>query len=152
MSRGQALRRRLGEPGASVGLWVSLPSSFTAQAAAMARPDYVVVDEQHGVVGPTELLAMLAAIEVAGAPPLVRVGRNEPWAIGRALDLGAHGVIVPLVNDAAETAAAVAACRYAPAGVRSWGAVRGDPDPAPLCLGQALTDAVATARGEPGGD
>jgi|SRR5215217_647844 len=133
-SRGEALRRRLSGPGASVGLWASLPSNVTAQAAAMAGADYVVVDEQHGSVGPAELLAMLAAIEMSGAAPLVRVLRNEPWAIGRALDLGAHGVIVPLVNDADEAAAAVAACRYAPAGVRSWGVVRGEPDPAPVCL------------------
>jgi 4-hydroxy-2-oxoheptanedioate aldolase len=134
LSRGEALRRRLGEPGASVGLWAAVPSIVTAQAAAMAGADYVVVDEQHGAVGPAEVVAMLAAIEMSGAAPLVRVGRNEPWVIGRALDLGAHGVIVPLVNDAAEAAAAVAACRYAPVGVRSWGVVRGEPDPAPLCL------------------
>lgn len=134
MSRGEALRRRLAEQGASVGLWAAVPSTITAQAAATAGADYVVVDEQHGAVGPPELLAMLAAIEMSGAAPLVRVGRNEPWPIGRALDLGAHGVIVPLVNDADEAAAAVAACRYAPAGVRSWGVVRGEPDPAPVCL------------------
>jgi 4-hydroxy-2-oxoheptanedioate aldolase len=134
VSRGEALRRGLGEPRASVGLWAAVPSTVTAQAAALAGADYVVVDEQHGAVGPAELLAMLAAIEMSGAAPLVRVARNEPWAIGRALDLGAHGVIVPLVNDADEAAAAVAACRYAPTGVRSWGVVRGEPDPAPLCL------------------
>ena len=134
MGRGEALRRRLGEPPASVGFWAAVPSTVTAQAAALAGADYVVVDEQHGVVGPAELLAMLAAIEMGGAAPLVRVARNEPWTIGRALDLGAHGVIVPLVNDAYEAAAAVAACRYAPVGVRSWGVVRGEPDPAPLCL------------------
>jgi len=142
MTRGEALRRRLGEPGASVGLWASVPSTFTAQAAAKAGADYVVLDEQHGAVGPAELLAIVAAIETAGAAPLVRVGRNDPRVIGRALDLGAHGVIVPLVNDADEAAAAVAACRYAPVGVRSWGVVSGEPDPAPLSLVMVETRAA----------
>jgi 4-hydroxy-2-oxoheptanedioate aldolase len=125
-------------------LWAAVPSTVTAEAAAMAGADYVVVDEQHGVVGPAELLAMLAAIEMGGATPLVRVGRNDPRVIGRALDLGAHGVIVPLVDDADEAAAAVAACRYAPTGVRSWGVVRGEPDPAPLCLVMVETRSALT--------
>jgi len=154
MSRGAALRARLREPRASVGLWLSLPSALTAEAAALAGPDYVVVDEQHGAVGPAEMVAMLDAVAAAGAPPLVRVGRNDPWVIGRALDYGAHGVIVPMVDDAREAAAAVAACRYAPEGVRSFGAFRGDPDPAPLCLvmvetraGLEHVDAIARTPG-----
>jgi 4-hydroxy-2-oxoheptanedioate aldolase len=133
-SRGEALRSALRAPGTSIGLWAALPSAFTAGLAAAAGSDYVVVDEQHGAVGPAELLSMLDAIAAAGRPPLVRVGRNDPWAIGRALDLGADGVIVPLVESADEAAAAVAACRYAPKGIRSYGALRGGPDPAPVCF------------------
>jgi 4-hydroxy-2-oxoheptanedioate aldolase len=141
-ARGDALRASLRAPGASIGLWAALPSPFTAGLAAAAGPDYVVVDEQHGAVGPAELLAMLDAIGAAGRPALVRVGRNDPWVIGRALDLGAHGVIVPLVESAEQAAAAVAACRYAPEGVRSFGALRGGPDAAPVCLVM-----IETARG-----
>ena len=141
-SRGDTLRTRLRDPAPSVGLWASIPSAFTAEAGAAAGADYVVVDEQHGAVGPAEMAAMLHAIGAAGAPPLVRVGRNDPWVIGRALDLGAHGVVVPMVDDADEAAAAVAACRYAPTGVRSYGVVRGSPDPAPLCLVMVETAAA----------
>ena len=153
-SPGDTLRTRLREAAPSVGLWASLPSAFTAGAAAAAGADYVVVDEQHGAVGPAELAAMLQAVSAAGAPPLVRVGRNDPWVIGRALDLGAHGVIVPMVDGPEEAAAAVAACRYAPTGVRSFGVVRGDPDPSPLCLvmvetaaGLEHVDAIARTPG-----
>jgi 4-hydroxy-2-oxoheptanedioate aldolase len=63
----------------------------------------------------------------------VRVARNEPWVIGSALDLGAHGVIVPMVEDAEQATYAVAASRYAPDGIRSFGALR-DPGEAPVCL------------------
>jgi 4-hydroxy-2-oxoheptanedioate aldolase len=117
-----------------VGLWANIDSSLTAEAAALAGADYVVVDEQHGVVDPTAMAAMLQAIQLGGAAPLVRVARNDPWVIGHALDLGALGVIVPMVEDAAQAAAALAACRYAPAGVRSVGVVRGEREPEPLCL------------------
>lgn len=141
-SRGEALRARLRGPAASVGLWTSVPSALTAEAAAAAGADYVVVDEQHGATGAAEMLAVLHAIDAAGAPPLVRVGRNDPWMIGRALDRGAHGVIVPMVDDAGQAAAAVAACRYAPGGVRSFGALRGTPDPTPLCLVMVETRAA----------
>ncbi len=140
--RGEGLRAALRAPGTSIGLWAVLPSPVVAGLAAAAGPDYVAVDEQHGAAGPAELLAMLDAIVAAGCPPLVRVGRNDPWLIGRALDLGAHGVIVPLVESAGQAAAAVAACRYAPEGVRSYGALRGGPDPAPVCLAM-----IETARG-----
>ena len=68
------------------------------------------------------------------APPLVRVARNEPFAIGQALDLGAAGVIVPMVEDGEQAARAVAACRYAPEGIRSFGALRAARASEPLCL------------------
>jgi 4-hydroxy-2-oxoheptanedioate aldolase len=77
---------------------------------------------------------MLQAIQAGGAPGLVRVAANDPWVIGNALDLGAQGVIVPMVEDDSQAARAVAACRYAPDGVRSFGALRGAGGPSPLCL------------------
>jgi len=132
-----SLREKLQAGGPAIGLWASIPSALTAEAAALAGPDYVVVDQQHGAVDPATLMAMLQAVAGAGAAPLVRVARNEPFAIGQALDLGAQGVIVPMVESSEEALRAVSACRYAPAGTRSFGALRGNQDPAtqrPLCL------------------
>ena len=129
------LRDRLDAGGtAAIGLWASIPSALTAEAAALAGPDYVVCDQQHGALDPATLMAMLTAIAGAVVPPLVRVARNEPFAIGQALDLGAEGVIVPMVESAEEAAAAVAACRYAPEGIRSFGALRAGAGERPLCL------------------
>jgi 4-hydroxy-2-oxoheptanedioate aldolase len=137
------LRAALGGPGPVLGFWASIPTPLTAEAAAATGAGYVVVDQQHGAAGPAEIMAMLQAVQGAGATPLVRVARNDPWVIGNALDLGAIGVIVPMVDDAAQAARAVAACRYAPEGERSIGVLRaGVPDPAdpgtpgavPLCL------------------
>lgn len=126
------LRAKLRDDPPAIGLWASIPSSLTAEAAALAGPDYVVIDQQHGAVDATTTTAMLQAISGAGVPALVRVARNEAWTIGNVLDLGAAGVIVPMVESGEQAARAVAACRYAPAGIRSFGALRAGGDP--LCL------------------
>jgi len=127
--------------GSAIGLWATIPSPVTAELAARAGADYVVVDQQHGAVGPGDLLVLLQAIQGAGTPALVRVGSHDPWVIGHALDLGAEGVIVPLVDGPEEAAAIVSACRYAPAGRRSWGRVRGDAAEEPLVLAMIETRA-----------
>jgi 4-hydroxy-2-oxoheptanedioate aldolase len=129
-----SLRARLAAGGPAIGLWAAIPSPLTAEAVALAGPDYVVADQQHGALEPTTLMAMLQAIAGAGSAPLVRVARNEPFAIGQALDLGAQGVIVPMVESGEEAARAVAACRYAPEGIRSFGALRAGAGERPLCL------------------
>src|ERR671921_241127 len=100
MSRVEELRGRIAGAPPVVGLWLTIPSSVTAEVAAAAGADYVVVDEQHGAVDAAQLVAMIQAIEAGGAPALVRVARNDPWVIGRALDAGAAGVIVPMVESA----------------------------------------------------
>ena len=134
--------------GSAIGLWCTIPSPAAAELVARSGPDYVVVDQQHGAVSPGELLAMTQAIHGAGRPALVRVGSHDPWVIGHALDLGADGVIVPLVDSAAEAAAIVSACRYQPAGRRSWGRVRGTSEEEPLVLAMIETRAGLEAVGE----
>ena len=107
------------------GLWSMMPgSSFGVELLCAALPDYVCIDCQHGLADPAALVPMLAAAEAAGVTSLVRVPRNDPADIGKVLDAGARGIIVPLVNDASEAARAAAACRYPPEGSRSYGPVR----------------------------
>ena len=136
-----SIRDVLRPDGSAIGLWAAIPSPLTAEVAARSGPDYVVVDQQHGAVGPGELLAMLQAIQGAGTPALVRVGSHDPWVIGHALDLGAEGVIVPLVDGPEQAADVVASCRYAPGGRRSWGRVRGEPVSEPIVLAMIETRA-----------
>lgn len=98
------------------GLWSAIPGHFGAEVLAGAGPDYVCVDQQHGLTDLDSIVPMLGAIGAAGAAPVIRVLSNDSALIGKALDAGAVGVIVPLVNDAEEAARAVAACRYPPRG------------------------------------
>jgi 4-hydroxy-2-oxoheptanedioate aldolase len=107
-----------------VGGWCQLPGSATAELLASVGFDYVCIDTQHGLIGDDVLLTMLQALSANATRTLVRVSHNDHAVIGRALDRGADGVIVPLVNSAAEAAAAVAACRFPPTGNRSLGPTR----------------------------
>jgi len=111
-----------GEP--TFGLWAGIPSSLTAEIAAAAGYDYVCVDLQHGMSDEATMVSMFQATNAAGSTALARLAWNEPWLIMRALDLGASGVIVPLVGSGAEAARAVQACRYPPDGTRSYGPIR----------------------------
>src|SRR3954451_5804135 len=105
-----------------VGYWVILDSPTSTERVARVGYDYVCLDGQHGLFGYSGMLAGLTAIDAAGqAVGIVRVGANDAAPIGRALDAGAAGVIVPLVNSAEEAARAVAATRYPPVGIRSYG-------------------------------
>lgn len=108
----------------TIGGWLSLANTHVAEIMAHAGFDWLCVDLQHGLLDYGDLRHLLPAISTTATTPLVRVPANEPSAIMKALDAGAMGVIVPLVNDAAEAAAAVSACRYPPRGSRSWGPLR----------------------------
>jgi 4-hydroxy-2-oxoheptanedioate aldolase len=106
------------------GAWCTIPSSWTAEVAARSGHDWVCIDTQHGLIGYDVMLPMLQAIAAGGVPSFVRVQWNEPGAIMKALDAGASGVIVPMVNSVEEAQAAVGACRYPPTGYRSIGPIR----------------------------
>ncbi len=110
--------------GDTVGcVWLSLGSTSVAELAVDAGPDAVVFDLQHGLWQRRSLEDGIGIVR-AKATPLVRVAENSALAIGTALDAGALGVIVPLVETAEPARAAVAAAKYPPQGVRSGGGVR----------------------------
>lgn len=105
----------------ALGAWMFLREPLLAEMASTAGYDYVCVDMQHGLASYTDTVAMLQAIGASATTPIVRVPWNDPGIIGRVLDAGALGVIIPMVNSAEEAARAVAASRYAPEGMRSFG-------------------------------
>src|SRR4051794_15924319 len=108
-----------------VGYWVTQDNPVATERLARIGYDYVVLDAQHGLLGRTALITGLMATDAADrAVGLVRVEANDATCIGQALDAGAGGVIVPLVDDARGAAAAVAAARDPPAGGRSFGPLR----------------------------
>jgi 4-hydroxy-2-oxoheptanedioate aldolase len=112
-----------GEP--AFAAWLTLESAAGAATAAAAGYDAAVVDLQHGHATIHDLPRLLAAIEQTRAMPFVRASWNDPAELMRALDLGVRGVICPMVGSRAEAEAFVGACRYPPAGTRSYGPIHG---------------------------
>ena len=124
MRANTALRAwRAGEQ--TVGGWLSLGNAFAAESMAHVGFDWLCIDMQHGLIDYQDLKSMLPAISTTDTIPIVRVPWNDPATIMKALDAGAYGVIVPLVNNREEAERAVAACRYPPEGIRSFGPIRG---------------------------
>ncbi len=115
-------RWQAGEP--TFGAWCTIPSPWTAEVAARSGHDWICIDTQHGLIGYDVMLPMLQAVAAGDVPSFVRVPWNEPGTIMKALDAGAAGVIVPMVNSVEEARAAVGACRYPPDGYRSMGPIR----------------------------
>jgi 4-hydroxy-2-oxoheptanedioate aldolase len=118
------LRERLSGGTTAFGGWCTMGSSFGAELLGSSGFDYVCVDLQHGLSDFELGWQLVQALRGTGASPIVRVPFNHtPWP-GKAFDAGAEAVVVPMVNSRADAEAAVAACRYAPEGVRSFGPVR----------------------------
>ncbi|GAA5198070.1 aldolase/citrate lyase family protein [Arthrobacter gyeryongensis] len=132
-----AVKARANQP--VVGYWVVLDSPVSTERVARLGYDYVALDAQHGLMGYSGWLHGLMAIDAAGSAGIVRVPSNSAASIGQALDAGAAGVIVPLVNNAEEAAAAVRAVRYPPHGLRSYGPMR-----SALRIGPVPSEANAT--------
>ncbi len=101
--------------------WMTMPSSHLAGQLARLPIEGVCLDLQHGMIGFSDAVDMIAAISNAGRPAIVRVLWNEPGLIGQSLDAGAAAVIVPMVNSRAQAEAMVKAAKYPPLGGRSWG-------------------------------
>jgi 4-hydroxy-2-oxoheptanedioate aldolase len=101
------------------GLFLDLSAPASAELCAAAGYDWLLVDLEHGAGTEADLLGMLHAIEVGGrATPLVRPQSGERIRIGRALDLGARGVMVPRLDAADQAREAVTYLRYPPDGIR----------------------------------
>ena len=116
-----------GQP--TFGVWSHIPSSASAEALGQSGIDWVLLDLQHGAGTDADVLPLVQAIELGGSSALVRVGWNDPRLIMRALDVGAIGVVVPMVSTAEQAATAARATRYPPLGDRSFGPMRAFRDP-----------------------
>ncbi len=131
------LRACWAERRAAFGMWLSTNGTSSAEALSSLGFDYIVIDLQHGLIDLADALAVMRALAGTNATVLCRVPTNEPGIIGRVLDAGAEGVIIPMVNDAAAAERAVSACRYAPHGTRSFGPTRARLSGAPFDTAEA---------------
>jgi 4-hydroxy-2-oxoheptanedioate aldolase len=108
-----------------IGLWVSLSSNYAAEVVAGSGYDWLLVDMEHAPGDVASVLAQLQAIAPHGSTAIVRPPWNDTVMVKRLLDIGAQGLLFPMVQSVDEARAAVAATRYPPQGVRGVaGAIR----------------------------
>lgn len=106
------------------GGWITGPTWLAPEEFARAGYDYVGFDAQHSYLDDADIAGILRRIEHLPIATAVRLASVDPAPIGRVLDAGADAVIIPMIESADQAAAAVAAARYPPAGIRSFGPLR----------------------------
>lgn len=117
-----SFKAKLADPARRMTMHIcTIPSAAVTQALAAAGADGVIVDMEHGAVDHGSAHAMIAATQGFDCAPLVRIAENRESEVKRALDLGAEGIVFPLVRTAGDARRAVSAMRYPPDGTRGFG-------------------------------
>jgi 2-dehydro-3-deoxyglucarate aldolase len=116
-----AIRTKLRSSELTIGSWMQIPDSSVAEIMGRSGYDWVAVDLEHGSIGRQQLPDLFRALELGGTLPLARLPQGTAPECKFALDAGAGGVIVPMVESAADVERAVQACRWPPAGSRGVG-------------------------------
>jgi 4-hydroxy-2-oxoheptanedioate aldolase len=116
-----SLRERLKSGSVFVMTYQSSLSAATAEDIGRAGFDLVFVDCQHGPFDRSDVVDIVAAVHRGGGNVVIRTLNDDQATIGWMLDAGATAVLVPMVSTRAQAERVIAACRYQPVGVRSWG-------------------------------
>ena len=98
-----------------------LPGSNVSRILARSGPDWICVDTEHGNIADSAMHESVAAIAACGISPIVRIPANEAWMVKRALDAGAHGILVPLLQTADDARRLVSSAKFPPQGTRGFG-------------------------------
>ena len=154
----ESFARRLRGREPLIGYWIACDNPIATERIAYLGYDYIGVDGQHGVGQPGWAPAMLAVDAAGQSAGLIRVPSASPAAIGAALDTGARGVIVPMIESPGQAATAARATRHWPAGNRSMagpvraqlrlGDVPDDIDDAVVCIAMIETAAAMDSLAE----
>ena len=120
-SKTKEIRARLASGGASVGSWMQIPHSSIAEIMGASGYDWVAVDLEHGSISVDQLPDLFRAIDAGGTLPLARVAEGSAKDCKQALEAGAGGLIIPMIETGAQLKAAVEASCWPPAGRRGVG-------------------------------
>ncbi len=124
MENGVSLKKKLINGQLTIGSWITVGNTSVAEIMSQAGFDWLVVDIEHSAISLHQVQNLVQVIELAGIAPLVRVSENYHSVIKRIMDMGGHGVIVPMVNTPEEAWKAVQAVKYPPLGTRGVGLSR----------------------------
>ena len=113
----QALQER-----AQIGLWLSMANAYSAEVCATANYDWLLIDGEHAPNNVQTTLAQLQAVAPYAAQPVVRAVTADVPLIKQLLDIGAHNLLIPMIDTPEQARAMVRATRYPPGGIRGVGA------------------------------
>jgi 4-hydroxy-2-oxoheptanedioate aldolase len=120
--RTNPIKQKLVQGEACRGVWMGIPSPFSARLLARLPVDWLLIDAEHAPIDAITMAQMVAAIAETGGPaPFVRVAQASVENMKRALDSGAYGVIAPMINTCEEAEQVVAWSKFPPQGQRSFG-------------------------------
>lgn len=105
-----------------IGFWLSMASPYSAEMCASTGYQWLLIDGEHAPNDVRSILAQLQAVAPYEAAPVVRLPDGNPTLIKQVLDIGAHTLLIPMVDDAEQAQALVRATRYPPQGIRGVGA------------------------------
>lgn len=117
----QKLRKQLKNGGFSIGSWMQIANGSVAEIMGRAGYDWVAVDLEHGSISIYQLPDLFRALELGGTLPLVRLAQGNIKDCKQALDAGAAGIIVPMIESKEQLIAVRDACRWPPGGTRGVG-------------------------------
>lgn len=123
--RKNTLKEKLNAGKATLGPFVGFPSPSMVETMGWLGFDFVIIDCEHGPIDYETAENMIRAAELSGTTPIVRIGLNEQQNIQRYMDAGAQGVLIPLVNTAADALKVVNSVKYPPVGKRGAYSGRG---------------------------
>ncbi len=136
------LKERLKRGEQTLGVWIGIPSPDVTEVLSLQGFDWLVFDNEHAPLNEQTTQILMMAVK-GNVTPLVRPAWNDPVLIKRALDIGAHGLVIPWVNNRKQAIDAVKACKYPPEGVRGCG-----PRRAAYLEPRGSADYLATANKE----
>ncbi len=116
--RKNTLKQKLAQGKDTFGPFVNMPSPAMTELMGWLGYDFVIIDCEHGVIDYESAENMVRAADLSGATPIVRIGLNMQQHIARYLEAGAHGVLIPMINNAREAKSVVDAVKFPPVGKR----------------------------------
>jgi 2-dehydro-3-deoxyglucarate aldolase len=118
------LKNKLKNNKLTIGSWITIGHPSIAEIFCKSKFDWLVIDMEHNSIDPSMMQTLISVIQANGVAALVRVWMNDEVIIKHALDAGADGIVVPMVNSAQDASKAVAYAKYPPQGIRGVGLSR----------------------------
>ncbi|MFH0861109.1 MAG: aldolase/citrate lyase family protein [Candidatus Altiarchaeota archaeon] len=120
MNKTNLLKKRLKKGDLVLGTWCTIPSPTAVEVISAAGLDFVIIDMEHGPFSTETAENCVRAAEARNCTPIIRVAKNDEATILSALDIGAHGVVIPHIENAEDAKHAISNAKYAPIGKRGF--------------------------------